>query len=337
VTGTHRAIAAALAITGIVAGLLLVGRLRDRSHRAPDPIGAAPPPEGKASRPPPSFRPLGAEAAQAEPGPAAVAPDDDATETDAIIDRLIALLDRGRALSAEDRVALDAWQAQLLRRGAAAAPALIARMDAAATSPSAREVLFQSLRQLPGKAVFDRVVATALAAPQPALRTMAIETLAQQRSDEAVRTLAVVARNDPELPARPLMGAPRDPADPSTDLPDERRFTPRMQAMAALATVKDATAREVLLDILATGPDESLRIEAARDLAGLFEDRKVAAGLQRAAASDPSAYVRLAALHALARSTDVTWLPDLTRIATQDPDTGVRVLAQRLLDRLGQN
>jgi HEAT repeat protein len=334
VTGTKRAIAGAAAITVIAAGLLLVGHLRD--HGDSDPTSAAPVPAAKAGRPLPAFRPGAAVAPEAEPDSAASRPGDDA-EVDAVIDRLVALLDRGRALSPEDRGALEALQAQLLARGAAAVPALIARMDATTTSAGAREVLFQALCQLPGKAAFDRVVATALAGPQPALRTMAIETLGQQRSDEAVRTLAVVARNDPDLPARPLMGRPRDPSDPSTDLPDERRFTPRMQAMAALATVKDATAREVLLEILATGPDESLRIEAARNLGSMFEDRRVAAGLQRAAASDPSGYVRLAALRALARTTDPAWLPELTRIATSDPDTGVRVLAQQLVDRLGQN
>jgi hypothetical protein len=332
VTGGKRAIAAALAITAIGAGVLLLARLRD--GRMADTTIAPPAPAAKTTRPLPSFRPV--DPAPADPI-ANRAGDDDAADADAIIDRLIALLDGGKSLSAEDRRALELLQQQLLGRGAAAAPALIARMDAAATSPSAREVLFQALRQLPGKLAFDRVVATALAAPQPALRTMAIETLAQQRGEEALRTLAVVARNDPDLPARPLMGRPRDPADPSTDLPDERKFTPRMQAMAALATVKDATAREVLLEVLATGPDESLRIEAARNLAGMFEDRRVSAGLLRSAASDPAGYVRLAALHALARSTDVALLPELTRISTSDPDTGVRVLAQQLLERLGQN
>jgi len=81
------------------------------------------------------------------------------------------------------------------------------------------------------------------------------------------------------------------------------------------------------------GPDESLRMEAARHLGGLRDDPRAAEAL-RAAAGDPSAYVRLAALHSLARSSDPALPELLARIAQNDTDAGVRLLAQQLLSNL---
>lgn len=326
----------ALAVAAAIAAAIWVGGRRRGRDNTGAPAGPTPA-DTWPTRAPAGFRRAPAPGEKAAPGARETAANAPASDADAraLVDQVLQLLDRGQPLTAQDKHTLTELQDRLQQLGAAAAPALIARIDAAATRASARELLFHSLRQLPGPAATDRIVAAALAAPQPALRTMAIETLAQRRSAEAIQILAQVARNDPDLPPRPLIAPTRDPNDPSTELPDERKFTPRMQAMAALATTRDPQARDVLLDILAGGPDESLRMEAARNLRSWREDVRAAAGLQRAATSDPSAYVRLAALHALEGTADVAWLPVLGRIAAQDPDAGVRALAQQLLRGLG--
>jgi hypothetical protein len=244
----------------------------------------------------------------------------DAPAPAALVDRLMGLAAGGT--HAEDGRALAALHDQLVALGGAAVGPLLARIDDPATSASARELLFQCLRQLPGTAAADRVRAEAIAGKQPAMRTMAIETLAARADDQSLQALSDLARSDPELPAAPLLRARRAPGDTSTELPDERTFTPRMQAMAALATIRDPRAAEVLQEVLRAGPDESLRMEAARDLARLRDLDGVTVALQRAATSDPSAYVRLAALHALAGANDPDWLPTLRQIASADRDAG---------------
>ena len=79
------------------------------------------------------------------------------------------------------------------------------------------------------------------------------------------------------------------------------------------------------------GPDESLRMEAARNLEALRADPRAGEVLRTAAASDPSAYVRLAALHALQGANDASLSATLESIAAQDRDAGVRILAKQLL------
>jgi hypothetical protein len=197
-----------------------------------------------------------------------------------------------------------------------------------------RERLVGRLRGLPGRAAEDALIAEAKGGPQPSTRTMAMDALAERRTDRAFEALATIARNDPDLPAKPLIAQPRRPDDTSVELPDEQTFTPRMQAMAALAGTGDGRAVPVLAEVARQGPDESLRMEAARHLGGLRDDPRAAEAL-RAAASDPSAYVRLAALHSLARSSDPALPELLARIAQNDSDAGVRLLAQQLLANLG--
>jgi HEAT repeat protein len=166
------------------------------------------------------------------------------------------------------------------------------------------------------------------------MRTMAIESLAGRPTEGALATLGDIARNDPDLPARPLITSPRDPRDTSTELPDETVFSPRMQAMSALASTRDPRAVAVLADVVKSGPDEALRMEAARNLGGLRADPRAGEVLRAAAASDPSAYVRLAALHALHGAADPSLAPLLEDIAARDRDAGVRILAQQLLTDL---
>jgi hypothetical protein len=253
-----------------------------------------------------------------------------AAAAEQLIDRLMQRQPSDGPTSALDQQAWAASEAQLLQLGEAAVPAVIARLDAI-RNPSTYELLFHVLRQLPGTAASDRVMFEARNGRTPGARTMAIETLAQRPSDAAFDTLAIIARTDPALPARPLLGPTRDPSDPSTELPDQRSFTPRMQAMLALASTRDPRAIDVLVDVLTGGPDESLRMEAARDLTSLHTDARAAAALQRAAVSDASAFVRLAALHAMAGVNDRAWLQTLAAIANSDRDAGVRALAQRQL------
>ena len=162
---------------------------------------------------------------------------------------------------------------------------------------------------------------------------MAMDALAARKTDRAFAALAGIARTDPDLPARPLIAQPRRPDDTSMELPDEQVFTPRMQAMAALAGTSDERAVPVLAEVARLGPDESLRMEAARHLGSLRDDPRAAEAL-RAAAGDQSAYVRLAALHGLQGSADPAVPELLARIAQHDADAGVRMLAQQTLTNL---
>ena len=75
-------------------------------------------------------------------------------------------------------------------------------------------------------------------------------------------------------------------------------------------------------------------MEAARHLATMREMPGTIEALGAAAAADPSAYVRLAAIHALAPSNDRTLVPLLQGIASRDIDAGVRALASRVLASL---
>lgn len=196
-----------------------------------------------------------------------------------------------------------------------------------------RERLVGLLRAMPGPAAEEQLIAEARGGPQPSTRSMAIDALAERKTARSIEALADIARNDPNLPARPLIAQPRRPDDTSTELPDEQNFTPRMQAMAALAGTGDPRAVSTLAEVAKLGPDESLRMEAARHLGGLRDDPRAAEAL-RAAVADPSAYVRLSALHSLQRSTDPAVPALLARLAEQDPDAGVRLLAGQVLANL---
>jgi hypothetical protein len=210
---------------------------------------------------------------------------------------------------------------------------VVAELGRGGVGGEQRERLVGRLRGLPGRAAEDALIAEAKGGPQPSTRTMAMDALAERRTDRAFEALGTIARNDPDLPAKPLIAQPRRPDDTSVELPDEQTFTPRMQAMAALAGTGDGRAVPVLAEVARQGPDESLRMEAARHLGGLRDDPRAAEAL-RAAAGDPSAYVRLAALHSLARSSDPALPELLARIAQNDTDAGVRLLAQQLLSNL---
>jgi HEAT repeat protein len=220
----------------------------------------------------------------------------------------------------------------LLALGEAAVGPLVARLDAMAGGPTAvRERLFELLRQLPGPAAEARIIDEARRGVHDTTRTMAIEALAQRNSERALDALTTLAQHDPLLPADPFLGGARRGDDPSTELPDERVFTPRMQAMAALASTRDPRAVALLADVARRGPDESLRMEAARHLGPLRDDARALAAL-RSAAGDGSAVVRLAALHALRGAADPGLPALLARMAAGDRDAGVRALARELLD-----
>ena len=251
-------------------------------------------------------------------------------EIGALIDELLGRIESGRSGSEAERAELEALEAALLARGERAAQALGRRLDPRAPRGEARDRLFNVLRRLPGAVAEGRLAEEARGGPQRSTRSLAMDALAERRTANAVDTLAVIARSDPELPARPLIAGPRQPEDTGTELPDEEVFTPRMKAMMALAETQDPRAAAVLIDILRTGPDESLRMQAARFLQGFRSDPRAAEALHTAALSDPSAYVRLAALHALDGSSDPALSSVLARIIAADRDAGVRALAQHL-------
>jgi hypothetical protein len=278
-------------------------------------------------RPPPPLAGGGeASAAPVAPTPeGTVAPAPPATAADDTAARLVQrLLDEPEGADAA---------AALLALGPAAAAALIARLDRGAAGAT-RERLVDALRKLPGPAVEERLALEARGGPHGTTRTMAMDALAERKSDRALQTLATIARTDPELPARPLIAEVRDPNAGETELPDEQTFTPRMQAMAALASTKDARAIPTLIEVVRNGPDESLRMEAARHLGAFQSDPRVAEALRAAAATDPSAYVRLSALHSLRGSSDPALPALLARIGAEDRDAGVRALARQVLASL---
>jgi hypothetical protein len=249
----------------------------------------------------------------------------------ALVARLAALVSHDPADGEGEE--LNGVQSEIVALGEAAAPALVERIDALSgiMTASQRERLLDILRRLPGRVAEERLIREARSGRIGSSRSLAIESLGDRRSARAVDALARIAETDPDLPERPLITSPRDPSDTSSELPDEVAFTPRMQALSALAATRDARAGEVLTNVLHDGPDESLRMEAARHLEVFRESRGAVDALTSAATSDPSPYVRLAALHALAGSTDRNLVPMLESIALRDGDAGVRALARQVL------
>jgi hypothetical protein len=290
----------------------------------------------------PAPAPETAPAAAAPPAAAAAAPAPAPAESRqpqqalarSLAARLAALFAPGRTLSDDDRREIEALESQLLGLGDAGVAAVVARLDGGKDAPGGRELMFNLLRRMPGEAVERRLVTEARRGEHAAMRTMAIESLAGRPTEGALAALGDIARNDPDLPARPLIAAPRSPSDTSTELPDETVFSPRMQAMSALASTRDPRAVAVLADVVKSGPDESLRMEAARNLEAMRSDPRAVEVLRGAAASDPSAYVRLAALHSLQGAGDPALAPVLETIAAGDRDAGVRMLARKLLAEL---
>lgn len=267
--------------------------------------------------------------AQAPQAPPQVAP----SAAHELTERWFALVGRGRPLSAEEEQQAQSWEQQLLAMGEAAVAPVVARLQAS-TEPGARDRLFNLMRRLPWQAVQARVIEEARQGKQSSTRAMAFESLGQQKTPAAVAALADVALTDPDLPAQPLLAEPRNPNDPSTELPDEKVFTPRMKAMAVLANTEDPKAVQVLSELTRTGPHESIRLEAARHL-GLVRNNPAALdALKVAAASDPSAYVRLSALHSLKGANDPSLAPVVAQIAASDVDKGVRILAAQVAAEL---
>jgi len=314
----------------VVAGGVFVARRPWRMGLAP--VGpavecaleATPPPE---ARPAPIARPnevrLGTAAREGS------------NVVEALVDRLVDLLTRDPTDVDEDEIAH--LVGALVTEGEVAGALLVARIDALrGVAATRRDRLLDVLRRLPGRAAEDRLIREARSGAADSSRALAIESLAERRTDRAVDALARIAQTDSEVPRRSLISAPRDPSDTSTELPDEVVFTPRMKAMSALASTHEPRAAEVLTGVLRDGPDESLRMEAARHLETMREMPGTVDALRAAAAGDPSAYVRLSALHALAQSNDRTLVPLLQAIATRDIDAGVRALASRVLTSFAQ-
>jgi hypothetical protein len=247
-----------------------------------------------------------------------------------VVEEVAVLLAREPEIPAEELANL---QVQLVALGEAAAQALIRCIDGlpCGTPAHRRERLLDLLRHLPGWAAEDRLIREARSGSSDSSRALAIEALGDRRSPRAIDALARIAETDAALPEHALMTSPREPGDTSTELPDEVIFTPRMQALSALAATREVRAAEILSGVLHDGPHESLRMEAARHLETFRESASAIEALRFAATADPSPYVRLAALHALAGSTDPGLAPVLEAIALRDADAGVRALARQML------
>ncbi|HMI85044.1 MAG TPA: HEAT repeat domain-containing protein [Polyangiaceae bacterium] len=252
----------------------------------------------------------------------------------ALIERLVVLASREATDETQDEWARV--EQEIVGLGEIAAPALVQRTEALrrAGVTTAHDRLLGVLQRLPGKAAEDALIREARSGRADSSRALAIESLGERRSERTVEALARIAETDPDLPARALITSPRGANEASTELPDEVVFTPRMHALAALATAGGERAAEVLTGVLKEGPDESLRMEAARHLATFRETPDAAAALRTAATRDPSPYVRLAALHTLAGSGDGGLGAMLREIAARDGDAGVRALAAQMLASL---
>ncbi|HMJ11626.1 MAG TPA: HEAT repeat domain-containing protein [Polyangiaceae bacterium] len=231
-----------------------------------------------------------------------------------------------------DEDELSRAQADLLALGELAAAPLLDLLEAERDT-ALRDRLLDVLRKVPGPVAESGLIQEARWGRGRTSRALSIEALGQRRTPAAFEALDHIARSDPELPARPLIIAPRAD-DANTELPDETVFTPRMQAMQALASTRDLRTLSTLTEILRSERDESLRMQAARYLGAFNDDPDVVAALTAAASADASPYVRLAALHSLEGLDDETLISLLTRIAARDSHAGVRLLANRLLQRL---
>jgi hypothetical protein len=261
-----------------------------------------------------------------------VAPSEEVTDArlESLAHRFVELLGE---TDVRDDDELARLERALLDAGEQAAGPLVAQIRRE-QDPARRSLLLDFLRKVPGPVAEAYFIEQARAGVQGSSRTLAIDALADRRSDTAFAALDQIAKTDPELPNRPFLVAPRQANDDSTELPDEVTFTPRMKAMAALAATQDTRATPLLSDILQNQADESLRMEAARDLAQLRSDPVALDALLHCLGSDGSAYVRLAALHSLEGVADARLWPILTQITERDPDLGVQALARRLLNRL---
>lgn len=227
--------------------------------------------------------------------------------------------------------------AELLALGEAAAVPLLAVLEGEPPG-SARERLFDLLRQVPGPAAEAGLISEALSTGAGVSRTIAIEALGERGTEAALQALDQIARSDPEVLARPFITTTLpDSNDLSTELPDEVAFTPRMKAMAALAASGDARAIPLLAGVLREQPDPALRMQAASALVRLQSDLSTVEALTQAALGDRSPYVRLAALHSLTGVLDPGLLEPLDRISKADAHPGVRLLAGRVLARLRQD
>ena len=306
------------AVVAVAAGVVIAGR------------SGVGPKQSDAAGPPAHARAALAVTPEVTAAAPVIAAVDDGGAPRALVARLMALYS-----STAEETELAALEARLLALGESAVAPLLERLERGGPA-SDRQRLFNLLRQLPGRAVEDRLIQEARGGGQEVMRTMAIESLGARQSDRALEALALIAHNDPTLPARPLITAPRSADDTSTELPDEEVFTPRMQAMAVLAATRHPRAVGALVDVVRFGTDESLRMEAARHLGSLRDDARAAATLLAAASTDPSPYVRLAALHSLSGSNDPALPAALQAIAARDRDAGVRALARQVLASLGK-
>jgi len=224
--------------------------------------------------------------------------------------------------------------AELLSLGEAAAVPLLQVLEGEPPG-SARDRLFDVLRQVPGSAAESGLIAEALATDAGVSRVIAIEALGERGTEAALRALNQIARSDPQVLERPFVTTTMpDVNDVSTELPDEVMFTPRMKAMAALAASGHAGAIPMLTAVLREEPDQALRMEAANAMGRLRGDTATVEALTAAALTDRSPYVRLAALHSLAGVLDPALLEPLGRLSAGDGHPGVRRLASQILAQL---
>lgn len=261
---------------------------------------------------------------------AARAPDPGRARAELLARNLAELL--GRARDAEESDEVSRIESELLALGELATPPIVARLMTERDT-ARRDLLLNFMRKLPGGAAEAFLIREARSGTAGSSRSIAMDALAERGSDESLGALDAIATTDPELPSQPLFSNVRAGEDTSTELPDEVDYTPRMKAMAALASIDDERVIPMLLRILQREREESLRMRAAEHLTRWQNEPSVREALRAAAARDASRYVRLAALHALAGSEDPALAALLGDIAARDPDAGVRLLAQKLLDR----
>lgn len=313
-----------------VASVIALLALRTRS--------AAPPTAAPTSSHPPVFEPpieaAGAPAI-AVARDAAVARRERSRE-EVLVDRILELFAEGGPWDDARQRRLAELDSELIASGARAVPTVIGTLDRIGDGHVAAPVLFHVMRRLPGDLVDARLVDAARAGRQQELRMMAMESLASRKPPQAITTLTQIARTDPDVPTDILVKHPRNPDVVDTELPDERRVTPRMRAVAALAATGEPRAGEVLSDLAKHSSEESVRMESARHLAAFAAQPVAQEALIRAATSDDSPYVRLAAIGSLRNTSGAEVDRALTGLARDHRDAGVRALAQQVLNERAQ-
>jgi HEAT repeat protein len=165
-----------------------------------------------------------------------------------------------------------------------------------------------------------------LASPDPAVRQLAMDTLAALRAEAwpAIDTLlGFFGKPEEELAARTIVAIGEPAVDPLLGKLKDANVDMRIWAAGMLSRIGDPRAKDPLLAALAD-PNARMAHAAAEALAGMAD--KGLLGKLSSLLKDPALQVRWAALDALAASRQTDDLASLGA-AAKDPSLAVRMMA----------